>query len=289
APIAARYFVVELLGSLIFLGCWLTFGHQSAWLALVYCVFLAGLIVATFVDFEHFIIPDEITLGGIAAGFIASFLVPELHGVRAPAAAMRQSFLGIAVGAGLIYGILQLGKILFGRQRIPLPPGSRITFTETALRLPDEAIAYGDLLYRKSDTIVVRAHRVEIVDRGYADTEVRLSAARLQIGADTWDPATVPWLEAVADEIVLPREAMGLGDVKFMAAIGAFLGWPAVVFSLFLSSVLGAAAGGVLILLKKHPRSNPIPYGPYIALAAALWIFVGRRWVWWWLTATAPA
>src|ERR1041385_9016326 len=65
APISARYFLVELLTGVSFLGCWLTFGHTSAWLALVYALFLAGLITATFIDFEHFIIPDEITLGGM--------------------------------------------------------------------------------------------------------------------------------------------------------------------------------------------------------------------------------
>jgi prepilin signal peptidase PulO-like enzyme (type II secretory pathway) len=39
-------------------------------LALAYCVLLAGFIVATFIDFEHFIIPDEITIGGMVAGFL---------------------------------------------------------------------------------------------------------------------------------------------------------------------------------------------------------------------------
>src|SRR3974390_913735 len=57
APISIRYFLVELLTGIIFLGCWLMFGHQSAWLALVYAIFMAGLIVATFIDFEHYIIP----------------------------------------------------------------------------------------------------------------------------------------------------------------------------------------------------------------------------------------
>jgi len=59
APISGRYFLVELMTGLIFLGCWNKFGRESAWLALVYCLFLAGLIVATFIDAEHFIIPDE--------------------------------------------------------------------------------------------------------------------------------------------------------------------------------------------------------------------------------------
>ena len=104
---------------LAFLRCWLGFGPQSAWLALVYALFLAGLIVATFIDFEHFIIPDEITIGGMVVGFICSFLFPALHGAdrRCPAR-MRQSLLGIGVGAGVVYVILRIGKLLFGRQKI---------------------------------------------------------------------------------------------------------------------------------------------------------------------------
>src|SRR5436190_11629107 len=67
-PISARYFLVELLTGIAFLSCWLVFGHQSTLLALICCVLLAGFIAATFIDFEHFIIPDEITIGGMFAG-----------------------------------------------------------------------------------------------------------------------------------------------------------------------------------------------------------------------------
>src|SRR5260221_4556094 len=60
APISVRYFLVELLTGITFLGCWLAFGRQSAWVAIVLCVFLAGVIAATFIDFQHYIILDEI-------------------------------------------------------------------------------------------------------------------------------------------------------------------------------------------------------------------------------------
>src|SRR5512135_2943896 len=65
APIAARYFLVELLTGFVFLACWLFFGARHPALALVYAILLSGFIVATFIDLEHFIIPDEITIGGM--------------------------------------------------------------------------------------------------------------------------------------------------------------------------------------------------------------------------------
>src|SRR4026209_1995 len=65
AQISIRYFLVELLTGLAFLSCWLSFGRASIAIPLVYALFLAGRIVATFIDFEHFIIPDEITIGGM--------------------------------------------------------------------------------------------------------------------------------------------------------------------------------------------------------------------------------
>src|SRR2546427_7318366 len=120
APISIRYFLVELLTAVTFLSCWLAFGHQSVLLALIYCVFLAGLIVATFIDFEHFIIPDEITIGGMAAGILCSLLVPRLHHQFSVLAALRESAVGLAFGAGVVYLILRLGKLVFGRQKLRL-------------------------------------------------------------------------------------------------------------------------------------------------------------------------
>jgi leader peptidase (prepilin peptidase)/N-methyltransferase len=84
-------------------------------------------------------------------------------------------------------------------------------------------------------------------------------------------------MEVEADLVILPREAMGMGDVKFMAAIGAFLGWPATVFALMVSSMLGALVGVLLILLGKRAWSSRLPYGPYIAFGAVLWMFAGRN------------
>ena len=284
APISVRYFLVELLTALLFLACWLAFGRQSPALALSYCLVLAGFVVATFIDFEHFIIPDEITLGGVAAGFVVSFFVPLLHRVPTAAASLERCIAGVIAGAGLVYGILRLGKLLYGRQRFELAPGTRVFFTETTVKLPDKEIPYEDIFYRKSDTIILEARTVEMADRCYARVPVRLSPARLRVGEETFNPEEVQHLEVVTDEIVVPREAMGLGDVKFMAAIGAFLGWQAVVFSLMVSAIIGAAVGISLIGLRRSEWSSRLPYGPYIALAATLWIFCGDRIAHWWLS-----
>ena len=283
APISIRYFLVELLTAVTFLGCWLAYGAQSAGLALVYAFFLAGLIVATFIDFEHLIIPDGLTIGGMVVGFVCSFFVPALHDQASLSGAMKLSLLGIAVGAGLIYLILRAGKLFLGREKVLLPTDTRIIFSETAVHLPDRIVPYEEVFYRQSDVITLRARTVELVDRCYKDVQVRLNPAWLEIGDERLNPAEVPHLEAVSAEIVLPREAMGLGDVKFMGAIGAFLGWKAVVFSLVISSMIGAVVGVTLIALRKREWSSRLPYGPYIALAAVIWLFGGKRLVEWWL------
>lgn len=291
APISPRYFLVELLTGVLFLAAWLARGaktltnYNSPWVALALCLLLAGLIAATFIDFEHFIIPDEITIGGMVAGFVVSFLVPALHYKDTAFDALKSSAWGIIVGAGVVYAILRVGKLLFGRQKLDLPENSTVVFTETALVLPDQQIPYEDLFYRKSDSINVEAKQVELIDRCYREVRVRLSPAKLTIGEETFDPEQVPHMEILADRMVLPREAMGFGDVKFMGAIGAFLGWKATLFSLMASSVIGAFVGIALILTKRQEWSSRLPYGPYIALAAVIWIFGGKKLVDWWFQA----
>ena len=277
APISPRYFAVELLTGVAFLACWLAFGAASPWNAVVFCLFLAGLITATFIDFEHFIIPDEITFGGAAAGFLISFFLPGLHDANSVAQGTERSLLGIAVGGGIVYAVLRLGKLLFGRQKVKLAGETKIIFTETALCLPGQEIPYEEIFYRKSDTIVLEARTVELIDRSYRATTLRLTPKLLRIGDEQFDPATVPHIEAVCSELVLPREAMGLGDVKFMAAIGAFIGWQGAMFSLMASSLIGSAAGILMILLRKREWSSRMPYGPYIAAAAVLWLFGGKH------------
>jgi len=272
ASISVRYFLVELLTGMMFLGCWLTYG-PSAWLSLTFSFMLAGMIVATFIDFEHYIIPDEITIGGTVVGVLLS-LCPLLHEQKTMLAGLWQGLIGAGVGWVLVYSIVRLGKLMFGRERKELPVDTKIIFSETAIHLPDHDIPFEELFYRQSDEIVLHARTLELIDRCYFNVKVRLSPKRLRIEAEEFDPETVHQMEAVSTEIILPREAMGFGDVKFMAAIGAFLGWQATLFALVASSFLGSIVGVIGMTMKGRERFARIPYGPYIAAAAAIWIFL---------------
>jgi len=193
-PISFRYTLVELLTALLFLAVFMKWAAPEAMHMLaiphplvvpVYWLFLAGLVLGTFVDFEHFIIPDSVTIGGMVAGPILSALVPVLHAQEVWWQGLLSSLIGSAVGFGLLYAVAWIGEKAF------------------------------------------------------------------------------------------KKEAMGFGDVKLMGAIGAFLGWKAVLFTVFVSSLLGSVCGLVMIGMGGVKMQSRIPFGPYLSAAALIWVFWG--------------
>jgi leader peptidase (prepilin peptidase)/N-methyltransferase len=187
--ISPRYPLVELLTGLLFVGVWLRFGLTP--MTLVFWVMMGGLIVATFVDFDHMIIPDGISLGGMVFGLIASAAAPALHGVDSMGPALIKSVAGLAFGSGIL------------------------------------------------------------------------------------------WLVAVIGKWTFKKDAMGLGDVKLLGAIGALLGIPGVIYTILISSLVGTVVGLVMIAIGGHQWRSRLPYGPYLAAAAASWILGGDQlWNW---------
>jgi Type II secretory pathway, prepilin signal peptidase PulO and related peptidases len=75
-------------------------------------------------------------------------------------------------------------------------------------------------------------------------------------------------------EFVFKKEAMGGGDVKLLAMIGAFIGWKLTILTFFLAPVFGSVVG--IIMKIKHGK-DIIPYGPYLSLAAMCSIFFGEK------------
>ncbi len=92
------------------------------------------------------------------------------------------------------------------------------------------------------------------------------------------------YLVAVIGKFVYKKEAMGFGDVKLMGALGALFGASSIVFILFVSSLLGSVVGVTLMALKKRDLQGRIPYGPFIAAAALIWIFCGSSLRDWYLS-----
>jgi leader peptidase (prepilin peptidase)/N-methyltransferase len=85
------------------------------------------------------------------------------------------------------------------------------------------------------------------------------------------------WSIYWAFKLATGKEGMGYGDFKLLAALGAWLGWKALLPIVLLSSVVGAAVGIVLIVLARRGREIPIPFGPYLAAAGFIVMLVGDR------------
>jgi len=81
-------------------------------------------------------------------------------------------------------------------------------------------------------------------------------------------------------------QGMGLGDVKLVAAMGAFLGFPSIFLAVFIGSFVGALVGIFLLFAGRKRLGQQIPFGPYLALGAILVLLWGTRifdWYWAWV------
>ncbi len=82
---------------------------------------------------------------------------------------------------------------------------------------------------------------------------------------------------------VLSRGGMGGGDIKMMAMVGALMGWKAVMLTTFLGSLSGSIVGIFLMVFKGRGRKAKIPFGPFLALGAAITLFFGEEILRWYL------
>lgn len=279
--IPKRYVIVELLTSVLFAGAAWRFCLSDPSLVIPYGIFVSLLIVATFVDLEHMIIPDEVTWGGVALGLGCSLIWPSLHAFDSAGrlSAFGSSVLGAIVGYGLLWAVVELGRLVFGKQLIKFGAPVEAIWTRAGdsaeLKVDGEILDWASLFPRGSEQV-----KMQII-------KGRLDESDMDAGAAVWkfesllhsnksfDLNQVSRVVCKVDSIVLPREVMGFGDVKFLAAIGAFLGWKGVLFSVFSGCFFGAFFGVAALILGKRDWSSKIPFGPYLAVGATFWLGVG--------------
>src|SRR5262249_47449325 len=129
ARIAARYPVVESVTAALMLAVWLFVTPGNPWLAAPYFVFVAILVAATFIDFDHMIIPHELTWGGVAAGVLFSFFLPQMMGKTSHLEGAMWSIIAAAGGYALLWIVVEGGKIVFGRKHVVFDGPQEFTWT----------------------------------------------------------------------------------------------------------------------------------------------------------------
>jgi len=289
-----RYFFVELLTGLLFLAVFRQCAAADQFAPLLpLWVFVSLMISATFIDFDHFIIPDEITLGGTAAGLVAATLVPGLVGASTHWEGFLWSAIGAGLGFGLLWGVVELGKLAFGRKKLAFDPAADFTWKrkedDADFAVGDESMLWSDIFSRESDLLLMKVRDPRLDGRPLGESTLRFHYNRLLLPEKEVPLESVGVISGKVSEIVIPREAMGFGDVKFIACIGAFLGWKAVLFTVVAASVVGSVVGVLLLLARRRDASGRIPFGPYLALGALLWVFCGPEIVTWYQTMLVPA
>lgn len=247
-PFSFRYCLVELLTGAAFAGLYTYYGLDPVLWPILAMVSM--FIVATFSDFEHRIIPDEISIGGMFLGLAFSLAVPRLHMEHLPSEIRLVSF--FALGLALL--CLTLNLLQMRLQQIKMERGDRIFL------LVYLVMALGQLAFS------FLASHFTGFERPLHSLASSLQGAVIGGG--------VIYLMGLAGELIFRKEAMGGGDIKLMAMIGAFLGWKMALLTFFISPFFGAVVG---IVEKIRTKDSTIAYGPYIVLGAVISLFWGHR------------
>ena len=307
--ISIRYFLVELLTGVMFYLVFLKISGEYAavgnpwpmiqmWGPQVLClwVFMSLLISGTFIDIDHFILPHRITIGGTVLGVLASWWVPALVAETTHTRGVLISMASAALGLGGLWLVVELGKLAFGRKKFVFAEETSWEVTQPNEEEPpvvtfgEHRYDWADLFMRATDRMVVSCSSLQVNDRsfGAVTAELWMEKLKVRVGTNLEEFALegVKALNARITQVVIPREAMGFGDVLFLMMIGAFTGWQAVLFTILAASVIGTVFGVLHRLTGKAEWGAKIPFGPYLAMGAAIWVFYGPQFVEWYVSKT---
>jgi len=312
-PISPRYPLVEALMAALFVVLalrWPPLDHGLAVVPLL--VVVAMLVMAALIDLERFILPDVLTLPALAIALAGSFFWLGVPGLPSP----REALVGALVGAGILVLINRVGALVLRRfadtsERL-WPLGlDQTNFAAVAgalggvwlgliagatsalinvvsrriVRLP-EPLLYGFWLLAL--VLTISSFTVSTADA--VAGSVMGAGAWALLGAVYWwikeaggkagDASTGDQAEEKVGEEDDEPVAMGFGDVKLAAVLGAFLGWQLLLVGIFLAVTIGAV-GGILARLLGGDRL--IPFGPYLLGGALLALFFGEAVIGWYL------
>jgi prepilin signal peptidase PulO-like enzyme (type II secretory pathway) len=298
ARIAPVYPLVELLTALVFVA--LIFKTGPAWEVLLEFVFASVMIALIFIDARHHLLPNVITypafvfaLAGATAragwGEQTSFtidisiIIPGLESEFEPWRAALFGGLLIALAAPGFWLLDKLDSILFGKyfewEEIDEEAGEEKG--EEKDKAMDEAEARREMeKERRHDraiyaTMIIgliaalawaamvvsfSANDQRVYEEAYSGL-LRASAGALIGGGLIW------WIRAVYF-LVRRLEGMGLGDVKMMSVVGAFMGWQGSFGVLLLGSILGSVIGVIAAYRSKRGLKTPLPFGVCLGIAA---------------------
>ena len=302
-PISPRYLGVEFLVGVLFYAVFWRFGGDwrdiAYWGPMVFClwIFISLLVAGTFIDFEHFILPHEITIGGTVAGLICATCVPELVDEFTHTRGFVLSLGSAALGLGGLWLVVELGKLAFGRKRYAFKEPAAWSVTQPDDTLPpivtlqDEKYDWADLFMRASDRLLITCTQLTVNGRSWQNAIAELHMETLKVRPNDGTAATedfalegVTELRGTTTQVVIPREAMGFGDVLFLMMIGSFAGWKAVLFTILAASIFGCIFAGLWRLIGRSEWGAKIPFGPYLAAGALTWLFYGPQIVHWYLS-----
>lgn len=300
--IAARYFIVELLTALLFTATWWwvadrvggaepTLAHLAVF---PLCFLVASLVSIAFIDAEHYIIPLELTIASTVAGVLASMAMPALTDLAgwwslAPGwlDGLKLSVIGGLIGFFGLWAIVLLGKLAFGKMewkhesavdwRLEEPTNDE---DPIVFHMGEDSLEWWDIFFRKSDRLVIEAETLRVDGNEVAAGTVKVHQGGVVLPDGTEIALeNLKALDGTSAKAVVPREAMGMGDVHLMGAVGAFFGPFGVFFSLFAGSVLAIVAA----VLGRIGFGVRLPFGPFIAAGAMIWWFGGWKLLQWYM------
>lgn len=286
APIAFRYFAVELLTAVLFVAMWRFFPPQ----VVVFLWVLAALLVSiTFIDAEHLIIPTGLTWAGSVIGLGACAVWPQLPVMAGTAgdwlAGLKHGGIGWVAGFVGLWLVVELGKLAFGKKamkfeqpvewRLKEPEGEQ---DPMCFVIDGGEIPWWDLFSRKTDRLLVETGDIRVDGESVGGGKLTIREMEIELPDGTVRHLSkMKSLDGTATSVVIPREAMGFGDVHLLGMIGAFFGWSGVFFSLFAASFYAIIAA----VIGRIGFGKQLPFGPFLALGALSWAFGGwQLWKW---------